>query len=270
MNKEQIYQAVEEDNWPEADRRALYNSQGKGAPKIMPEQYQASAYRKFHESLLLFDDFLQPDLLECLRQASFVMAKKTKGWSRSFYVKNDQLAPDQEQMEENGMRPDERLVLEQAIDQVAAKVHRRLGELTHGQAIVRYHTWINTGSIPGPGESQNKSFHFWHYDSDEYMELCMRQDWIRFPLWGAILYINEPAGERHYTVFDNRRINQKIRSITNRLVIFEPSYMHKVIGTNRSDDTEDTRLVMVFNAWDYDVPDYTQHINQKYEKEQAG
>ena len=269
MNKEQIYQAVEEESWPEADRRTIYNSQGKGVPRIMPEQYQADAYRRFNESILLFDNFLRPDLLERLRETCFVMAKKTKGWSKSFFVKNNQLDPAQEQVMENRMRPDERLALDYAIGQVTAEVHRRFNELTHDQVIVKYNTWINTGSIPDHGESLDKSFHFWHYDSDEYMEFCMRQDWIRFPVWGVILYINEPAGERHYTVFDDRRINQKIRSITNRLVIFEPSYMHKVIGTNRSDDTEDTRLVMVFNAWDYDVPDYTQYINHKYEQEEA-
>ena len=270
MNKAQIYQAIETGDWPEADSRAVYNTK-QGPPKIMPAKYQADSYRKFKECLLIFDNFLEQNLLKRLQTASFVMAKKTQGWARPFQVKNHQLIADPKQFQDNLMQPDQRLALENAIDEVTVKVHQKLRLLTQGSAIVKYNSWINTGSLPDSA-NQDNSFHFWHYDSDEYMEFCMTQDWLRFPVWGVILYINEPADEKHYTLFDDNKINQKVRSITNRLVIFDPSYMHKVIGTNRSDDTKDTRLVMVFNAWDYDALDhaiYTQTQSVKQSVKEA-
>lgn len=260
MKKEQIYQAVEDATWPDADPRAGYGFRhgDDGPVKIMPKAYQADGYRKFSDCVLVIDDFVDLDLLEQLQTSGHIVAQTSGGWSRTFGVTDEELTLDSRQLDDDYLSTAERLALEGAIDKITAKVHGQMMQLTQDYAITRYNTWVNTGSI----RAGKEDFHFWHYDSDEYIESCMPQNWVRFPIWGAIFYINEPMGETHYTVFDDNRLNQKIRSVTNRLVIFDPSLMHKVIGTHKSDSTKDTRLVMVFNAWDYDAPDSAIHIDQ--------
>ena len=260
MDREIIYNAVEDDSWVEADRRAKYYSRN-GSPKIMPDIYQASAYRKLNRCILVIDHFLATDLLKRLQASSRRMASQVGGWSRSLDVKNNKLSEYKHQLQDHTLSDAERTDLEDAIDEVTARVHHQLSPITGDNAIVKYNVWINTGSLPAPDKDGN--FHFWHYDSDEYMEFCLTQDWIRFPVWGAILYVNQPGDEQHFTVFDDQKINQTIRAVTNRLVIFDPTYMHKVIGSKKYDDSDRPRLVMVFNAWDYDALDHAIHIQSE-------
>jgi hypothetical protein len=258
MDKNEIYDAIEDDSWAMADRRASYYN-APPSPRIMPEKYQATSQREINECLLVIDNFLHENLFEQLKTASHLMAKKTKGWARPVNIIDKQLIADEQQFGKTELSQQERDKLETAIDQTLAVVHKKLEALTYDNAIVKYNTWINTGSQSS--QYNQEDFHSWHYDSDEYMEFCLPQHWLRFPVWGAIFYINQPQEEQHFTVFDNHKIAQKIRSLPNRLVIFDPIYMHKVIGHTNSNDTNDARLVMVFNAWDYHALDIDIHIN---------
>lgn len=252
MQRHEIYTAQEDATWATADPRAGYKLQS-GTLKIMPDQYQAGVCRRFDNCVLMIDNFLPAHKLDRLQESACVMAAKTGGWPRSFDVTNDQITPSRHQIRETGLFSGERDQLESAIDAVVPDVHEMLAQLTRPGSIVKYNTWINTGSILA--DDQQTDFHFWHYDSDEYIESCLPGDWLRFPVWAAILYIRQPDHLHHFTVFDDQRINQKIRSLTNRLVIFDPSYLHKVAGPRDADDSQDPRLVMVFNAWDYAAPD---------------
>lgn len=252
MKKNDIYTAVEDTTWQNADPRARYNMRS-DMLKIMPEKYQATYCRKFHDCLLVLDNFLSPEKYKILQDTALIMASKTGGWPRSLNVINKQIKPGSRQIEEDRISLNDRIALESAIDDITKKVHTIISPLTQPQHIVKYNTWINTGSIVD--QENPADFHFWHYDSDEYIESFLPEDWLRFPVWGAVYYINQPEQQQHFTVFDDQRINQKIRSVNNRLVIFDPTYMHKVIGTNAADDTNNPRLVMAFNAWDYDALD---------------
>ena len=252
MQKQAIYTAQEDPTWASADPRAVYKMRS-DTLKIMPDRYQAGDCRKFHECLLIIDDFLSAEKLHKLQRSACVMADKTGGWPRSFNVTENHITPSQHQIKQHALSPTARCQLESAIDAVTSEVHRMITQLTRPARIVKYNTWINTGSILA--DDQQTAFHFWHYDSDEYIESCLPGDWLRFPVWAAILYIQQPENLHHFTIFDDHRINQKIRSLTNRLVIFDPSYLHKVAGPRAADNSQDPRLVMVFNAWDYDAPD---------------
>ncbi|MEM6406624.1 MAG: hypothetical protein AAF669_08575 [Pseudomonadota bacterium] len=252
MQKHDIYAAQEDPTWALADPRAGYKMRSDKL-KIMPDRYQANDCRKFQECLFVIDDFLSAEKLNKLQKNASMLAEKAGGWARSFDVTANNITASRRQMNQNDLLPTECSQLESAIDAVVPEVHQAISQLTHSEKIVKYNTWINTGSILA--DNQQEDFHFWHYDSDEYIESCLPGDWLRFPVWAAILYIRQPENLRHFTIFDDHRINQKIRSLTNRLVVFDPGYMHKVIGTRIADDSPDPRLVMVFNAWDYDAPD---------------
>jgi hypothetical protein len=262
--QETIYSAEEDESWQIGDERAIFKSSA-DVPKIMPVEYQANAARKVNECLFVFDHFLEEDLLKRLTETARLIAKKTLGWSRMIEVDSveQRLYPAAQQLEEDRrLSQKERDEIDSTMEAVIGKVHETISVLTYENQIVRYNSWINTGSIPLNG-NQNNDFHFWHYDSDEYLEFCHPKNWVRFPVWGAIIYINQPKDEQHFTIFDDKTINQKIRAVSNRLAIFEPSYLHKVVGPNKSDDSKDTRTVMVMNAWDYKAPDHAIHIQDQ-------
>lgn len=251
-DRETLYRLAAEQSWAEADPRAKYSAR-QGRPRIVPDAHQAGHCRRFNQGLLILDEFLPRPLWQQLTQSSLEMAQADRGWSRPYRVNGAGLQPHPYQETRTAMDDAQRLRLEQAMDAAAAQVHECLLTLTRPDCLCKYNAWINTGSVLSPEDDGD--FHFWHYDSDEFMEFYLPQDLLRFPVWGAILYLQQPNGEAHYTVFDDQRINQKVRSIPNRLLIFDPSYMHRVSGPRNSDDTSQTRLVMVFNAWDYDAPD---------------
>ncbi|HIE01195.1 MAG TPA: hypothetical protein EYP59_13055 [Thiotrichaceae bacterium] len=263
--QEKIYSAVEDDSWQIGDERAIFKSSA-DVPKIMPVQYQANAARKVNECLFVFDHFFEEELFKRLTETARLIAKKTLGWSRMIEVDSveQRLYPAAQQLEKDRrLSQNERDEIDSTMEAVIKKVHETISVLTYENQIVRYNSWINTGSIPLNG-NQNNDFHFWHYDSDEYLEFCHPKNWVRFPVWGAIIYINQPKDEQHFTIFDDKTINQKIRAVSNRLAIFDPSYLHKVVGPNKSDDSKDTRTVMVMNAWDYKAPDHAIHIQEQY------
>jgi hypothetical protein len=263
--QEKIYSAVEDESWQIGDERAIFNSSA-DVPKIMPVEYQANASRKVNECLFVFDRFFEEDLFKRLTETARLIAKNTAGWSRMIEVDpvEQRLYPATQQLEEDRLSQNERDEIDSTMEAVIGKVHEKLSVLTYENQIVRYNSWINTGSIPLNENQKINDFHFWHYDSDEYLEFCHPKNWVRFPVWGAIIYINQPKDEQHFTIFDDKTINQKIRAVPNRLVIFDPCYLHNVIGPKKSDDSKDTRTVMVINAWDYKAPDHAIHIQDKY------
>jgi hypothetical protein len=264
--KEKIYSAVEDESWQTADERARFNCESAKVPKIMPVQYQANASRKVNECLFVFDHFLEENLFKRLTETARLIAKKTGGWARMVEVDfvEQRLYPTTQQLEDARLSQNERHEIDSTMEAVIGKVHEKISVITYDNQIVRYNSWINTGSIPYHGNQKINDFHFWHYDSDDYLEFGHPKDWLRFPVWGAIIYINQPKSEQHFTIFDDKTINQKIRSVSNRLVIFDPSYLYKVVGSKKYDDSKDTRTVMVINAWDYKAPVHAVRIQEQY------
>ncbi len=258
--KARVYGATETTDWTPIDPRARFcGRHAHPSARIMPATYQPHHLRRLQEASICFEDFLPDALLDRLLGAVGEMALVTGNHSRPMRVESGALVPGPDQLDPARLGEDRTAVLNAAMDAAIALVHQRLDPFTQPDAIAHYNVWVNTGPIGEPLPLLPQRYHFWHYDSDESLEFETDQKWVRFPIWAGILYLHQPEDCVHHTVLDPKTIHQKIRSKTNRLLLFDPRYLHSVSGPPTRED-QNLRTVLVFNAWDYFVRDTGVHM----------
>lgn len=261
--KDYVYAANPSDDWATADPRCVLAGKQVSKGRIMPDEYQPHHLRLQRDMLLVQDDFLAAADFALARRTG-ELAAKMKGYGHPMDVIGDSpdesLRPVSENYPFRSELPDDECAeLAAGLEALIGHVHQFMKRFTRPNAIRRYHGWINTGPIPGGMDllRPEHEFHFWHYDSDVALEFD--RQWVRFPVWGSILYIHQPEGMRHYTQMDTKSANQRISARPNRFVLLDPRYLHRVTGPETRED-ENLRTVFVVNAWDYLAPE--RELNQ--------
>ena len=260
-NQRKIYSTPMDPGWDRMSRLAKFKGQvGNGEARIVPLELQADQHRRFGRAMMVVDGVLPAPLFSDLQRLTRAMALITKGWSRPSTVRTEAgqyiTTPRLDQFSDSDMGHELTRELNAVLDAVIPALLKQLLPLTAPpEAIVHCNAWINTGPIGSPAPPSKDDYHFWHYDSDEYLEFWHPEPLLRFPIWGAILYIHQPEGQVHHTGFDPEGLNQRVRAVPNRLVIFDPSMVHGVNGPPTAEEVN-LRSVLVLNAWDYPAIDH--------------
>jgi hypothetical protein len=262
----QLYATPIDPDWapisPEAKFRGLT---GHALARIMPEPLQAGHHRCFNRGVMVIDDVIPKAEFDELGEITQAMAYITKGCSRPSTVccENNKYftKPISDQFSSVDLGHELTTQLNAVLDRTITNMLNFLLPLTQPpEAIVHCNAWINTGPIGSSTTSGQSNYHFCHYDSDEYLEFFHPEPMVRFPVWGAILYIHQPADLLHYTCFEAEGLNQNIRAQPNRLVIFDPSLVHGVFGPPTLEEIN-LRSILVINAWDYPALDHGTLVN---------
>ena len=83
----------------------------------------------------------------------------------------------------------------------------------------------------------------WHFDKDEH--LFEKSNELNCPNLGFVYYVHKDCPEGGYLEIKHEDDEvERIKPIPNRLVIFNPSYLHRV-----TDVTKNTRLTLACNLW---------------------
>lgn len=257
----QLYATPIDPDWDVISPLAKFRRQtGHPQARIMPEPLQAGRHRRFSRGVMVMDNVVPEAEFTALQQLTQAMACITQGWSRPSTVCHDenqfQIKPYPDQFSEAELGHELTTKLNAVLDSVISNLLNCLVPLTQPpDSIVHCNAWINTGPIGSAAIPEQCNYHFWHYDSDEYLEFFHPEPMVRFPIWGAILYIHQPEDLLHYTCFEADGLNQNIRAQPNRLVIFDPSLVHGVNGPPTLEETN-LRSILVINAWDYPALDH--------------
>jgi len=262
----QLYSTRIDPNWAPISPVAKFRSlTGHAQARIMPEPLQAGHHRCFNRGVMVIDDVIPTAEFHELGELTQAMAYITKGWSRPSTVCCDNnkyfTKPFPDQFSSDDLGYELTTQLNAVLDRTIRTLLNFLLPLTQPpEAIIHCNAWINTGPIGLNATTGQCNYHFWHYDSDEYLEFFHPEPMVRFPVWGAILYIHQPADLSHYTCFEADGLNQNIRAQPNRLVIFDPSLVHGVVGPPTLEENN-LRSILVINAWDYPALDHGTLVN---------
>jgi len=256
-----LYATPMDPRWDQISQLAKFQGQtGNPKARILPPEMQADKHRRFGRAVMVLDGVLPLPLFSALQQVTQAMAPITQGWSRPSAVRVEAggyvTMPRHDQFSdlELGLRLTQDL--NAVLDTVIPALLKQLIPMTEPpEAIVHCNAWINTGPIGSPALQGEDDYHFWHYDTDEYLEFWHPDPMLRFPIWAAILFIHQPEGLVHHTCFDPEGLNLRIRAVPNRLVIFDPSMVHGVNGPTTLEEVN-LRSVLVLNAWDYQAIDH--------------
>jgi len=259
--QQQLYQTPVDSDWNRIDQRAVFRGQ-RGHPnaRIMPDEFQAAHHRRLTNAVIVLDEALPKLLFAELQRLTREMAPLTQGWSRptsvSIRAGECSTSPGPFQHSEQQLGPDFTRALNATIDYAIARIVTQLAPLTTPpESIVHCNAWVNTGPIKAGDSRKTNEYHFYHYDSDEYLEFWHPDPLLRFPVWAAVLYLDQPPDLAHYTLIGREGCEQRIRAVPNRLVIFDPSLVHGVEGPPTT-EALNLRSVLVLNAWDYPAIDH--------------
>jgi hypothetical protein len=259
--QQQLYQTPLDSDWNRIDQRAVFRGQrGNPNARMMPGEFQAAHHRRLSNAVIVLDQFLPELLFADLQRLSREMATLTQGWSRPTSVRiregDCSTSPGPFQHSEKPLGPELTRALNATLDHAIARLVIQLARLTTPpESIVHCNAWINTGPIKAGNSPKTDEYHFYHYDSDEYLEFWHPDPLLRFPIWAAVLYLDQPPDLAHYTLIGREGFEQRIRAVPNRLLIFDPSLVHGVEGPPTA-EALNLRSVLVLNAWDYPAIDH--------------